>query len=904
MLHYIIKGIVILSYTRIAVIFLFLILSVLSFIKPAYAVLYAPGETLDPSCAPDAVDCGVASIIGTGLQGQVPYYAANGGVLSATSSITILQNGNVGVGTTSPEYRLDVSSGTAFVTVRFSNRNSLYNIQDMTALGTGGAVQNMIRFNSGATTNWSFGVNQANGNALTFSNASLLSGGPRMVLTTGGSLGLGTTTPSFKLDVVGGGVRALDYVIGSSLATTTNPNIVFVGDSLTAGALGTNPYNFYISLPTYNGQSFTSSNIGVPGFRTYQMLENATSLNAKYSRYSDLNIAVIWGGYNDFHAGQSPAAVYSYLKEFAEHERKLGYKVIIATVISGVGVDSQRNQLNALIRQNWPSFADGIADIAANPNLGTDGAYTNDTYYQPDQVHLTDAGYALVGSLVQPSIMQLVANVNTSKTFVNVSTAGAMNIGTTTIASTSTALFSVIQDSNTPFIVSSSGNIGVGTSTPPSYYKFNVYNSGNTWAGFQSASQYNILDLDSLYSGGGGDNAIRFLDNGTARWSIGQSGENSDSFTFSTSALLSSGPKLTLTTPGALGLGTTTPATNFHISASNVNFVGEYIQNNSATKVSNAPYAYLALLQGGTNGSGVSSWANAGIIESTGVGGLVLDAYGSNGGPINFQINRVNKVTLTAAGNLGIGTTTPSRMLTVAGTVGFVGVATTTGNGSLCLTTAGDVVFNNGSDNCLSSTRETKHSISSLALSELAMLQKLNPVSFVYNGDSEERLRYGFIADEADSVDSHLVTRNADGKLSGLDTSGFLALIVGAIKELSESITTVVLNAKDINGEKLCLGSTCVTESELKNLLNKSNQQPVQQTQPVSPESPVDNPVEPAYPIAPVESPEELPVTPTEPILVEPVESGNTITLVPTEEQSVTSPQEPAEQPVSVGVPL
>ncbi|MEN9913127.1 MAG: hypothetical protein RLY66_535, partial [Candidatus Parcubacteria bacterium] len=46
--------------------------------------------------------------IGSGTQGQIPFYNAAGNNLTATSSIFIAQSGNVGIGTTSPTTKLDV----------------------------------------------------------------------------------------------------------------------------------------------------------------------------------------------------------------------------------------------------------------------------------------------------------------------------------------------------------------------------------------------------------------------------------------------------------------------------------------------------------------------------------------------------------------------------------------------------------------------------------------------------------------------------------------------------------------------------------------------------------------------------------------------------------------------------
>jgi hypothetical protein len=75
----------------------------------AEATLYAPGETLDPSCAPTDVNCGVTDIIASGTANGIPFYAASGSALSATTTFTILPSGKMGVGTTTPNWNFQVA---------------------------------------------------------------------------------------------------------------------------------------------------------------------------------------------------------------------------------------------------------------------------------------------------------------------------------------------------------------------------------------------------------------------------------------------------------------------------------------------------------------------------------------------------------------------------------------------------------------------------------------------------------------------------------------------------------------------------------------------------------------------------------------------------------------------------
>jgi hypothetical protein len=87
--------------------------------------------------------------VNSGTQGQLPYYAANGTALTATSSIFLAATGNVGVGTTSPGAALDVNgsirgsafvvtaSSTAFSTITsFGGFNGYVSVSG--GLGTGG----------------------------------------------------------------------------------------------------------------------------------------------------------------------------------------------------------------------------------------------------------------------------------------------------------------------------------------------------------------------------------------------------------------------------------------------------------------------------------------------------------------------------------------------------------------------------------------------------------------------------------------------------------------------------------------------------------------------------------------------------------------------------------------------
>ena len=171
-------------------------------------------------------------------------------------------------------------------------------------------------------------------------------------------------------------------------------------------------------------------------------------------------------------------------------------------------------------------------------------------------------------------------------------------------------------------------------------------------------------------------------------------------------------------------------------------------------------------------------------------------------------------------GNLGIATTSPWRTLSVSGTVGFDGLTGATGAGSLCLDSNKQVVYNSASDNCLSSTRATKHDILDLSVDALSLVEELHPVSFVYN-EGDGRTRFGFIAEDTAAIDQHLATYNASGTVSGIDDRAIISILVAAIKEfaakiavLAESFTTKELIATNASFDALSTKQLCAIKSD------------------------------------------------------------------------------------------
>jgi hypothetical protein len=290
---------------------------------------------------------------------------------------------------------------------------------------------------------------------------------------------------------------------------------------------------------------------------------------------------------------------------------------------------------------------------------------------------------------------------------------------------------------------------------------------------------------------------------------------------------------------------------------------------------------------------------------------------GFNGNLLDVALSNSSKFIVTSSGRVGLSTTTPWKTLSVTGTVGIDGLTGSTGAGSLCLSANKEVVYNSGSDSCLSSTRATKHDITPLDLSALDMVTSLQPVSFVYNNDASSTVRYGFIAEDAAAVDAHLATYDAAGAISGIDDRSVIALTVRAVQSListisefadrfttrdltftratGDEITVRRANIQQANVQELCVGSTCLTESQVQALLNQAGQQPSAPSEtPQEPETEEPQADEPILP-ATAEVPEETDSPIAE--VSEPEEPGGTIP-----EASDAPPTVPVDTPEDIPV--
>ena len=199
--------------------------------------------------------------------------------------------------------------------------------------------------------------------------------------------------------------------------------------------------------------------------------------------------------------------------------------------------------------------------------------------------------------------------------------------------------------------ITAAGNVGIGTSTPSNIMTVAAGNgdgivlqaSATTYGPFlriqntgTGGHNWNIVSNGSLDGGGAGNLSIYDATGGGNVLITGNGGI------------------------GNVGIGTNTPGYKLQVAANNNATDGLYISNTSTGASAQAVLSVAA-----------QGWSGVYLIQNQASGNVLL--YSGDNVPMIFVNNAAERMRITAAGNVGIGTSAPGYLLTVNGTGSFTG---------------------------------------------------------------------------------------------------------------------------------------------------------------------------------------------------------------------------------------
>ncbi len=794
--------------------------------------------------------------------------------LATTTATLFTTSGNVGVGTASPSQLLSIDGSNTQVADGY-----LMSITEATGRDSGLVLGRSGRNGFGlkmVTDTNDYLAFQVSGTTLpAFSDT------PKMVLNDLGNLGIGTTTPSSKLVIVDG-ANTFSFNKGAS-DITPNISIGASGGKAVALSAGTSGSSFvYDSTGIFAISTDTRANIvgGTSSGGTARLTMSSTG-NVSIGMAS--NATGILLGVNGKIGGGTFTS--TYLDVSGGVASLLGNSGVI------VGAGSNNLSLNG---------ASGVtyANMTASNGMFRFGstAPTHSTWYlNPTWLNVTPNILVTANnsSTTAPAGFLFLHNDNTTASaytpmlvFSQRESNGSHTSATAAIGSKSVSgsgssssyndgelMFYTSPTTGTQGLtermrITQDGNIGIGTTSPSA--KLSVTGSGTgTGRAFAIANSSNAEKLTVLDNGSVGigttnpaktldvagsiqvnggfylkdsqflvsksDNEINVRDYAGGVNTIGIGGLN----------YVRAGGSGFSYIVGNLGIGTTSPTNKLHVAGTG-SFLGGKIESLTTT---------------GYAGIELKSDTGSGYIYQTGVGNvanpdtLVIDGTESANG-ISFW-NGGNRVRITSAGNVGIGTTTPTAQLSTTGTVRFSNF----GAGTLQTDASGNLSV---------SSDERLKNIEGQFSRGLSAIEQLTPINYRWNAESGldmTTLYTGFSAQNVQQAIPEAVGEDGRGLLT-LSDRGIIATIVNAVKEISKSLTDSTVRlvdesgvktfagkffdrltlwfadaqngiqnffAKEVITEKLCVKKSngekvCVTGDELDTVLNASSTQSINPT--------------------------------------------------------------------------
>jgi hypothetical protein len=186
---------------------------------------------------------------------------------------------------------------------------------------------------------------------------------------------------------------------------STDRNIIFHGNSLfnygNANLVSGWAVSNFVRTNLANKKAVFDYSQG--GKTTSQIVTEFPTRIAPFFKRGD--IYIFWDTINDLNVGRTVAQTIVSTKAAAELAIAQGYRVYTLNCINinNAPVEASRLLYNAQIVLETP-FCDGIIDIASISVLNAANSFSNPTFYNADGVHLTTAGYNLIGQKIIDSI--------------------------------------------------------------------------------------------------------------------------------------------------------------------------------------------------------------------------------------------------------------------------------------------------------------------------------------------------------------------------------------------------------------------------------------------------------------------------------------------------------------------
>jgi hypothetical protein len=612
------------------------------------------------------------------MPGALTFLTTADGGTAPTEHVRITSAGNVGIGTTNPAEKLDVSGGAKIVSnlvlgtssdwtfaanwrgIKVSDRHALQATSSNTsvALSSNAAI---------GASGWEYTVSEAAGNYTQAAGVHIFNRAPAgtdgdavtfqesMRIDASGNVGIGTSAPAAQLHVSGSTNNTAQFT--ASISGTTMDVTAVASGTLAVGDIvygGVSPITKITALET-----------GTGGTGTYTVSVSQTvSSGTRYTgsgtastiRISDTDNVVVGGqpsGSIEFFGsdasvpGAGVGAYVSAISEDVSPDTALTFGTRSAT---GGGVDANERMRitsagNVGIGKTNPTVAlDVVGAITSTGSIVTSGTSFNmtgqSTSDQAIKVGLarTDSGASyidLIGDTTYTGfgtrLIRTAAGENANSSLIHRGT-GLLSI------SAQDAGNIILQTSSTERMrITSAGNVGIGTSSPQTNLEISSASSSiirltNTTNSIAGAAVYDFGALE-FFTGDTSTPGTRVTAKIAAEADTASAAPGGELVFYSAALASSATERMRIDSSGNVGIGTSSPVAKLDVQTSGGKFLVDAF-GGSSTQIGTA------------NGSGSVFRING-------------DAR------LDFYVDEIERARIDASGNVGIGTDTPIAKLTV-----------------------------------------------------------------------------------------------------------------------------------------------------------------------------------------------------------------------------------------------
>jgi len=188
--------------------------------------------------------------------------------------------------------------------------------------------------------------------------------------------------------------------------------VVWDGGSIIAGHGADREHKFPVQTLAMVPKTCSSYVSVTGGAKIADMLAEAPAeVDARYSATADLEPLVSRSpAAVTFGAAGARTDVYASLREVLPPlAARPVFRVLVVTLLPSHRTETfevMRLAYNAMVREGWPAFADGLVDIAADRRIGETGDEYNEQFYLNDQLHLNNVGNTVMAAVAAPVLSE------------------------------------------------------------------------------------------------------------------------------------------------------------------------------------------------------------------------------------------------------------------------------------------------------------------------------------------------------------------------------------------------------------------------------------------------------------------------------------------------------------------